>query len=164
MTIIIIINYRCHHEQEQSSFTADVHAKPEYHRFLIGRGGSNIRKVREETGARVVFPNNKDEDQTLIQIIGTKESVDLAKKKLTGLIKDLVSVWIKFEVLVVCNTVATALLKRESHIIGGEIFHSIHQCCVRVQVVKSESSPLSPSPSPSPRVRVKKKFESESRN
>ncbi|XP_071500490.1 vigilin-like [Diadema antillarum] len=76
-------------EREQASFTADVHAKREYHRFLIGRGGANIRKVREETGARVVFPNDKDEDQTLIQIIGTKEAVEEAKKRLSSLIKDL---------------------------------------------------------------------------
>nr|XP_054769278.1 vigilin-like [Lytechinus pictus] len=75
---------------EQASFTADVHAKPEYHRFLIGRGGANIRKVREETGARVVFPNNNDDDQTLVQIIGTKEAVEEAKKRLASLIKDLV--------------------------------------------------------------------------
>lgn len=32
--------------QQQSSFTAEVRAKPEYHKFLIGRGGANIRKVR----------------------------------------------------------------------------------------------------------------------
>ncbi|XP_063965109.1 vigilin-like [Lytechinus pictus] len=76
-------------EREQASFTADVHAKPEYHRFLIGRGGANIRKVREETGARVVFPNNNDDDQTLVQIIGTKEAVEEAKKRLASLIKDL---------------------------------------------------------------------------
>ena len=77
--------------QEQSSFTTDVHAKPEYHKFLIGRGGANIRNVRQETGARVVFPTMKDEDQTLITIVGTKQSVEQAKLKLETLIKDLVS-------------------------------------------------------------------------
>ena len=45
------------------------------------------------------------------------------------------------------------------------LYQQVQQCCVRVQVVKSESSPQSPSPSPSHhlRVRVKKKLESESR-
>ena len=32
-------------EKQLSSFTAEVHAKPEYHRYLIGRGGANISKV-----------------------------------------------------------------------------------------------------------------------
>ena len=33
-------------ERQLSSFTAEVRAKPEYHRFLIGRGGINIGKVQ----------------------------------------------------------------------------------------------------------------------
>ena len=32
-------------ERQLSSFTAEVHAKPEFHRYLIGRGGANIAKV-----------------------------------------------------------------------------------------------------------------------
>ncbi|XP_060078333.1 vigilin-like [Ylistrum balloti] len=76
-------------EKQQSSFTAEVRAKPEYHRFLIGRGGTNIRKVREKTGARVIFPSSEDQDQELISIIGKKESVDMAKVELEGLIKNL---------------------------------------------------------------------------
>ena len=32
-------------EKQLSSFTAEVRAKPEFHRYLIGRGGSNISKV-----------------------------------------------------------------------------------------------------------------------
>ena len=77
--------------QEQANHSIEVHAKPEYYKFLIGRNGANIRQVREETGARVVFPTAKDEDKTLITIIGTKESTEKAKQKLTALIKELVS-------------------------------------------------------------------------
>lgn len=32
-------------ERQLSSFTAEVRAKPEFHRYLIGRGGANISKV-----------------------------------------------------------------------------------------------------------------------
>lgn len=32
-------------DKELSSFAADIKAKAEFHRFLIGRGGSTIRKV-----------------------------------------------------------------------------------------------------------------------
>ncbi len=32
-------------EQEANNHTLELRCKPEYHRFLIGRGGANIRKV-----------------------------------------------------------------------------------------------------------------------
>ncbi|XP_070561985.1 vigilin-like [Ptychodera flava] len=76
-------------ERALSSFSAEIHAKPEYHKFLIGRGGANIRKVRDKTGARIVFPTAHDEDQELITIIGKKECVDDAKGELEKLIKNL---------------------------------------------------------------------------
>ena len=82
---------------------SEVKAKPEYHRFLIGRGGANIRKVRDSTGARIIFPNSSDADQESITLIGKKESVEMAKAELEMLIKDLVSV--KFAVHQSCKSV-----------------------------------------------------------
>jgi len=76
-------------DKKESSFTVDVRANPAYHKFLIGRGGANIRKVRESTGARVIFPSSDDDDQELITIIGKKESVEKAKTELLELIKNL---------------------------------------------------------------------------
>ncbi|XP_077998393.1 vigilin-like [Glandiceps talaboti] len=76
-------------ERALSSFSAEIRAKPEYHKFLIGRAGGNIRKVRDKTGARIVFPTAKDEDQELITIIGKKECVDDAKSELEKSIKNL---------------------------------------------------------------------------
>lgn len=32
--------------QQMSSFTNEIKAKAQYHKFLIGRGGANIRKAR----------------------------------------------------------------------------------------------------------------------
>ena len=49
-----------------------VRAKQQHHRFLIGRNGANIRKIRDATGARIIFPTDKDEDKELITIIGKK--------------------------------------------------------------------------------------------
>lgn len=57
-------------ERELTSHTAQVKAKPEHHKFLIGKNGSNIKKIREQTGARIVFPTEKDEDKETIYIIG----------------------------------------------------------------------------------------------
>ena len=76
--------------QETNSYTLEIRAKSQHHRFLIGRGGANIKKVRENTGARVVFPTPNDEDKELITIIGKKEGVEAAKQELLKAIKDLV--------------------------------------------------------------------------
>uniref|UniRef100_A0A3P9LYI4 Vigilin n=1 Tax=Oryzias latipes TaxID=8090 RepID=A0A3P9LYI4_ORYLA len=76
-------------EKQTKSHTAELHAKPEYHKFLIGKGGGNIRKVRDSTGARIIFPTPEDKDQELITVIGTEEAVREAQKELEELIKSL---------------------------------------------------------------------------
>lgn len=76
--------------QQTKSYTVDLRAKPEYHKFLIGKGGGNIRKVRDNTGARIIFPTSEDKDQELITIMGTEEAVKEAQKELEALIKNLV--------------------------------------------------------------------------
>lgn len=77
--------------QQTKNFTVELQAKPEYHKFLIGKGGGNIRKVRDSTGARIIFPTADDKDQELITVIGTEEAVQEAQKELEELIKSLVS-------------------------------------------------------------------------
>jgi predicted PilT family ATPase len=76
-------------ERKESGFTAEIHAKPAYHKFLIGRGGSTIREVRDRTGARIIFPTAGDQDQETITILGKKEAVEQAKAELEDRIKDL---------------------------------------------------------------------------
>ena len=118
-------------EKQLNSLTAEVRAKPEHHKFLIGRQGkiyanpkysvlirlmgegrlplqkhkkppiisffalifigANIQSVRDKTGARIIFPNEKDKDREVITILGTKEAVAQAKIELESRIKDLVS-------------------------------------------------------------------------
>uniref|UniRef100_A0A8D3C158 Vigilin n=1 Tax=Scophthalmus maximus TaxID=52904 RepID=A0A8D3C158_SCOMX len=62
-------------EKQVNNFTAELQAKPEYHKFLIGRGGANIRRVRDRTGARIIFPSPDDTEQELITIVGKEEAV-----------------------------------------------------------------------------------------
>uniref|UniRef100_A0A669DQ96 Vigilin n=1 Tax=Oreochromis niloticus TaxID=8128 RepID=A0A669DQ96_ORENI len=76
-------------EKQTKSHTVELHAKPEYHKFLIGKGGGNIRKVRDSTGARIIFPTPEDKDQELITVVGTEEAVRDAQKELEELIKSL---------------------------------------------------------------------------
>ncbi|KAK1168684.1 vigilin-like [Acipenser oxyrinchus oxyrinchus] len=79
-------------EKQTRSHTVELRAKPEYHKFLIGKGGANIRKVRDNTGARIIFPTAEDKDQELITVVGTEDSVRDAQKELEGLIKSLENV------------------------------------------------------------------------
>lgn len=76
-------------EKQVNNFTAELQAKPEYHKFLIGRGGANIRRVRDKTGARVIFPSPDDAEQELITIVGKEEAVRQAQKELECLLKNL---------------------------------------------------------------------------
>ncbi|GBP31692.1 Vigilin [Eumeta japonica] len=73
-------------ERELTSHTAQVRAKPEHHKFLIGKNGTNIKKIREQTGARIVFPTEKDEDKESIFII---EQVEAARKQLEAAVAEI---------------------------------------------------------------------------
>ncbi len=78
--------------QAEENHTIDIQCKSSYHRFLIGRGGANIRKVRDKFGARVIFPQKlSEEDSDTVTIIGRKEKAEAAKEHLLKLIQDLVS-------------------------------------------------------------------------
>ncbi|KAI5103588.1 vigilin, partial [Silurus meridionalis] len=76
-------------EKQVNSFSVELQAKPEHHKFLIGRGGANIRRVRDRTGARIIFPSPDDPEQERITIVGREEAVLLAQKELETLIKNL---------------------------------------------------------------------------
>ncbi|XP_038851955.1 vigilin [Salvelinus namaycush] len=76
-------------EKQVNNFTAELQAKPEYHKFLIGKGGVNIRRVRDRTGARIIFPSPDEQEQELITIVGREEAVRLAQKELETLVKNL---------------------------------------------------------------------------
>ncbi|KAJ6652377.1 hypothetical protein lerEdw1_011607 [Lerista edwardsae] len=75
--------------QQINNHSVELHAKPEYHKFLIGRGGANIRKVRDRTGARIIFPTAEDKDQELITIVGKEDAVQQAQHELESLIRNL---------------------------------------------------------------------------
>ncbi|CAH2086464.1 unnamed protein product [Euphydryas editha] len=79
-------------ERELTSHTAHVRAKPEHHKFLIGKNGANIKKIREQTGARIVFPTEKDEDKEAIFIIGREEQVEAARKQLEAAVAEISNV------------------------------------------------------------------------
>ena len=67
--------------------------------LILSDIGANIQSVRDKTGARIIFPNEKDKDRDVITILGTKEAVAQAKKELESRIKDLVSRFIAWILL-----------------------------------------------------------------
>lgn len=57
-------------EKQLASFTTEVRANPKHHKFLIGKKGASIKKIRDSTGARIIFPTNDDTDKEVITIMG----------------------------------------------------------------------------------------------
>lgn len=76
-------------ERQLASFSAEVRCKLQHHKFLIGKNGATIRKLRDTTGARIIFPTDQDQDKETITIIGKKEQVAAAQKSLETTIKEL---------------------------------------------------------------------------
>lgn len=105
----------------EENYTEEIKCKPEYHRFLIGRGGAKIRKVRDDFEARVIFPQKDSDDESdVIVIIGKKKNVVSAKDHLLQLIKDLDNI-VQEEV--------TVALKYHRHFIQrrGQLIHEISE-------------------------------------
>lgn len=114
-------------ERQLSSYTDEVRAKPQHHKFLIGRSGANIKKIRDSTGARVVFPSNTDDDRELITIIGKKEAVQEAKALLLKSIAE------------IDNTTESEMNvdpKHHKHFVArrGEVLHRIIDECGGVTI------------------------------
>uniref|UniRef100_A0A1W7R994 Vigilin n=1 Tax=Hadrurus spadix TaxID=141984 RepID=A0A1W7R994_9SCOR len=76
-------------EKQNAAYTEEIKAKPEHLKFLIGKNGTNVKKIRDRTKARIIFPSEKDDDRESIVIIGKKEEVIQAKKELQEMIKEL---------------------------------------------------------------------------
>lgn len=76
-------------EKQLSSYSAEVRAKVQHHKFLIGKNGANVRKIRESTGARIIFPTEADQDKEVITIMGKKDAVEKAKAELEATIVEI---------------------------------------------------------------------------
>uniref|UniRef100_A0A0K0FBP1 Dodeca-satellite-binding protein 1 (inferred by orthology to a D. melanogaster protein) n=1 Tax=Strongyloides venezuelensis TaxID=75913 RepID=A0A0K0FBP1_STRVS len=73
-------------QTEESS----VKAQSSFHKFLIGKAGSKVKKIRETySTVRILFPDEKDEKSDIIQIVGKKDEVQAVKKLLEQQIEEL---------------------------------------------------------------------------
>lgn len=69
---------------EETTEEASITTKPEYIRFLIGREGSNIKKLREKyPNVRIMFPTEQDTD-CKIWLVGKKDEVGVESLSFLG--------------------------------------------------------------------------------
>lgn len=87
-------------KDREANFAEDtVRAKPEFHRFIIGKGGARINKIKAAGNVRIMFPREADADKESIHLLGTTDEVVRAKAELESIIKQLnESVELKMEV------------------------------------------------------------------
>jgi polyribonucleotide nucleotidyltransferase len=52
----------------------------QFHKFVIGKGGATIRKIRQETDTRIELPESGSESD-MIAVTGKKENVEMAVKQ-----------------------------------------------------------------------------------
>ncbi|RWS27624.1 vigilin-like protein [Leptotrombidium deliense] len=81
-------------DKQLNSYSEKIKCDRKLHPFLIGKNGGKIKKIRESTGARIVFPTEKElnesgQDSDFIEIVGKKECVLKAKKELESEIEEL---------------------------------------------------------------------------
>ncbi|PVV00167.1 hypothetical protein BB559_000064 [Furculomyces boomerangus] len=61
--------------------------EPSNHKFIIGRGGSVIQGIRQDTGAEIDIPKANSAGKNGIQIVGTKNAVLQAKQMIDEIIE-----------------------------------------------------------------------------
>ncbi|XP_039296374.1 vigilin [Nilaparvata lugens] len=59
-------------------YTLDVPVFKQYHKLVIGKGGANIKKIKEDTNTKIVLPA-EDSKSDVIVISGKKENVEQAR-------------------------------------------------------------------------------------
>src|SRR4051812_37569204 len=60
---------------EQTTEEVSIATRPEYVKFLIGRDGGNVKKLREKyPTVRIVFPLESDQDHQIL-LVGKKDEV-----------------------------------------------------------------------------------------
>lgn len=65
----------------------EIKVDPSYHRFIIGKGGVNIKKLRESTGAQINIPDPNSPNSSIITIEGNDETIAKASHELDQIIK-----------------------------------------------------------------------------
>lgn len=102
----------------QTIVRKDVRVEPRIHGYIIGRSGTTVDQIREESGAYILVPRNDEPDCELIMLEGTAEAVAIAEEKINAIAK-------KYEAskkLIVDQQLLGSIIGR-----GGEKIRSIRE-------------------------------------
>ena len=111
---------------QESNYQEKVPIFKEFHKYIIGKGGATIRKIRTETDTKIDLPESGS-DSDMIVITGKKENVTKASKMLTQIQNDnidIVSVDINIPAKI-HNTMIGA---------GGRLIQSVMKECGNVSI------------------------------
>lgn len=113
-------------ELNEASYQLQVPIYKQFHKFIIGKGGANIRKIREETNTKIDLPAEGDKSDS-ITITGKRENVEEAREKIQSIQEELANI-ITEEI--------TIDPKFYNSLIGakGKLIHSIMEDCGGVTI------------------------------
>ena len=77
------------HTQAASNYREEVRVFKNFHGSIVGRGGSTLRKIREDTDTKIELPSEAS-DSDVIAIIGRKENVFKARARILAIEKEMV--------------------------------------------------------------------------
>jgi len=117
----------------ESSCVFEVPIYKQFHKFVIGKGGSNIRKIRDETQTKIDLPA-EGEKSDVITITGKKENVEEARDRIQKIQDELAN--IVTEEIVIPPKYYNSLIGA-----GGKLSHSIMDSCggVAIKFPQAES-------------------------
>uniref|UniRef100_A0A8C2HC68 Vigilin n=1 Tax=Cyprinus carpio TaxID=7962 RepID=A0A8C2HC68_CYPCA len=76
-------------EMVENSFSVSVPIFKQFHKNIIGKGGANIKKIREETNTKIDLPAENSNSEMII-ITGKKANCEAAKNRILAIQKELV--------------------------------------------------------------------------
>ena len=116
----------------ESTYQVKVPIFKQFHKFIIGKGGATIKKIRQETDTRVDLPESGSESD-VITITGKKENVEKAVAKIQQIQSEMANV-VSVDIIVpakIHNTMIGA---------GGKLIQSIMDDCGGVSIKFPEAN------------------------
>merc|ERR1712180_162502 len=110
----------------ESGYQTKVPIFKQFHKFVIGKGGANIRRIRDETDTRIDLPDSGS-DSDMITITGKKDNVMKAVEAIQQIQSEMANIVTK-EIMIpskIHNTVIGA---------GGKLIQSIMSECGGVAI------------------------------
>ena len=110
----------------ESNYQVKVPIFKQFHKFIVGKGGVTIRKIRQETDTKTELPESGS-DSDMIAITGKKENVEKAQKKVQQIQTEMANV-VSVDIQVphkIHNTMIGA---------GGKLIQSVMDDCGGVSI------------------------------